>query len=58
MTDPFRVPLVIVAPFILVAVATPRTGVTRVGLVANTRAPDPVSSDIVFFSCREVVEAN
>ena len=28
----------------LVAVAAPRTGVTRVGEVANTRAPDPVSS--------------
>lgn len=36
----------------------PRTGVTRVGLVANTSDPEPVSSDIVFFSCREVVAAN
>lgn len=36
----------------------PSAGVTRVGLVANTRAPEPVSSDIVFLSCREVVEAN
>ena len=36
----------------------PSAGVTRVGLLANTRAPEPVSSDIVFFSCREVVEAN
>lgn len=39
-------------------VGVPRTGVTRFGLVANTRAPDPVSSDIVFLSCREVVAAN
>jgi hypothetical protein len=29
---------------ILVAVATPRTGVTRVGVFANTREPEPVSS--------------
>ena len=29
---------------ILVALALPRTGVTRVGLVANTSAPVPVSS--------------
>lgn len=58
MTDPLSVPLVIVAPLILVAVATPRTGVTRVGLVANTRAPDPVSSLITPASCAEVVEAN
>ena len=27
---------------ILVAVAAPRTGVTRVGVLANTRAPVPV----------------
>jgi hypothetical protein len=40
-----RVALVgIVVPLIDVAVATPRTGVTRVGLVANTFAPVPVSS--------------
>lgn len=58
VTDPLSVPLVIVAPLILVAVATPRTGVTRVGLVANTRAPDPVSSLITPASCAEVVEAN
>ena len=31
VTDQLRVPLVIVAPFILVAVATPRDGVTKVG---------------------------
>jgi hypothetical protein len=29
---------------ILVAVATPNTGVTRVGVLANTLAPEPVSS--------------
>ena len=29
---------------ILVAVAAPNTGVTRVGLVANTLTPEPVSS--------------
>jgi hypothetical protein len=29
---------------ILVAVATPKTGVTRVGVLANTKAPVPVSS--------------
>jgi len=34
----------IVVPLMLVAVATPSTGVTRVGLVANTFAPVPVSS--------------
>ena len=28
----------------LVAVATPNTGVTNVGVLANTRAPVPVSS--------------
>ena len=46
------------APFILVAVATPRDGVTRVGLVANTRDPEPVSSLITHFNCSEVVAAN
>ena len=34
----------IVVPLIEVAVATPSTGVTRVGLVANTAEPVPVSS--------------
>ena len=48
----------IVAPFILVAVATPRTGVTRVGLVANTSDPDPVSSLITPFNSSDVVAAN
>ncbi len=58
VTLPLSVPLVIVAPFILVAVATPSTGVTRVGLVANTRDPLPVSSLITHFNSSEVVEAN
>lgn len=53
-----RVPLVIVAPFILVAVAAPSTGVTRVGLVANTSDPEPVSSLITHFSSSDVVDAN
>jgi len=34
----------IVVPLMLVAVATPRTGVTKVGLVASTKEPVPVSS--------------
>ena len=32
--------------FILVAVATPKTGVTKVGVLANTNAPEPVSSEM------------
>ena len=44
--------------FILVAVAAPRTGVTRVGLLANTRDPEPVSSLITHFNSSEVVAAN
>jgi hypothetical protein len=35
----------------------PSAGVTNVGLVANTNAPEPVSSEIVFLSSREVVAA-
>ena len=35
---------VIVNLLIEVAVATPSTGVTKVGLVAKTREPEPVSS--------------
>jgi len=35
----------------------PNAGVTRVGDVANTNAPDPVSSDIVFLSSKDVVAA-
>jgi len=31
---------------ILVAVATPRTGVTRVGVLENTTTPVPVSSEM------------
>ena len=46
------------APFILVAEATPRDGVTRVGEVANTRDQEPVSSLITHFNCSEVVAAN
>jgi len=42
----------------LVAVAAPRTGVTRVGVLANTRAPVPVSSEITPASSAEVVAAN
>ena len=41
-----------------VPVAAPRTGVTRVGLVANTRAPLPVSFEITPKSSKEVVAAN
>ena len=48
----------IVAPFMLVAVAAPSTGVTRVGEFEKTRLPVPVSSLITPASCAEVVEAN
>ncbi len=41
----------------LVAVATPNTGVTSVGVLANTKAPLPVSSDITPASSEEEVEA-
>jgi hypothetical protein len=41
--DPVAGP-VKVTLLILVAVATPNTGVTRVGVLANTLAPEPVSS--------------
>jgi hypothetical protein len=47
----------IVVPLIDVAVATPRTGVTRVGDVAKTREPEPVSSEISVLSSKEVVAA-
>src|SRR3989344_1014165 len=43
---------------ILVAVATPKTGVTKVGVSAKTKAPDPVSSEITPSSSAEVVAAN
>ena len=44
-------------PVILVATpeaGVPRAGVTRVGDVANTAAPEPVSSDKAVDSCAEV----
>src|SRR3990167_7742102 len=40
-----------------VPVAAPRTGVTRVGVSAKTKAPDPVSSEITPSSSAEVVAA-
>ena len=43
---------------ILVALAAPNTGVTRVGEVANTLAPVPVSSVSAVKSCSEVKEPN
>jgi len=48
----------IVEPLIEVAVATPSTGVTRVGEVANTREPLPVSSEMTPANSAEVVAAN
>ncbi len=36
----------------------PNAGVTRVGLLAKTNAPEPVSSDITPANCEEVVAAN
>jgi hypothetical protein len=48
----------IVSPLIVVAVAAPKAGVTKVGEVAKTRAPEPVSSDITPASSAEVVAAN
>jgi hypothetical protein len=45
----------IVVPLMLVAVATPSVGVTRVGDVANTKEPVPVSSEITPRSSAEVV---
>ena len=43
---------------ILVAVASPNTGVTRVGLVANTLAPEPVSSVSAVAKSEELKEPN
>jgi hypothetical protein len=40
----------------LVAVATPRTGVTRVGDVAKTFTPVPVSSLKEDNNCADVIE--
>ena len=48
---------VIVTLLIVVAVATPIVGVVRVGLVAKTSNPDPVSSLITPANCAEVVAA-
>ena len=48
----------IVVPLMLVAVATPKTGVTNVGVLANTNAPVPVSSEMTPASSAEVVAAN
>ena len=39
-------------------VGVPRTGVTRVGEVAKTREPEPVSSLMTPANCELVVEAN
>lgn len=49
---------VIATLLIEVAVATPMVGVVKVGEVAKTAAPDPVSSLITPASCEDVVEAN
>ena len=50
--------VVIATLLILVAVATPNVGVTSVGLLAKTKAPEPVSSLITPASSAEVVVAN
>ena len=49
---------VIVTLLIDVADATPRVGVTRLGLLLNTNKPVPVSSLITPANCALVVEAN
>ncbi len=56
--DSVPVDAVRVSPFIDVAVATPISGVTRLGLVAKTSAPLPVSLEIKFFNSKDVVAAN
>ena len=43
---------------ILVAVAIPNDGVTNTGLVANTLAPEPVSSVSAVANCADVKEPN
>ena len=43
---------------ILVALAAPNTGVTRVGLVANTFTPEPVTSVRAVANCADVKEPN
>ena len=46
----------VLAPIAIeVAVATPRMGVTRVGVLAKTKAPLPVSSEIEVDKAKEVV---
>lgn len=37
--------------------AAPRTGVTKVGVLAKTKAPVPVSLEIEVKSCKEVMES-
>ena len=46
-----------VSLLMLVAVATPSAGVTKVGVLANTKAPLPVSSDIRPNNSNDVVAA-
>ena len=46
--------VVMVRPLRLVAVATPNTGVTKVGEVAKTTTPVPVSSEMTLDNCAEV----
>jgi hypothetical protein len=52
------VELVIVRPLIDVAEAAPSVGVTRVGEVASTSTPDPVSFVMTPENCADVVGAN
>jgi hypothetical protein len=65
VTAPVRLALVVVFPAVRPAAVpvmfvptkadgVPRAGVTSVGLVANTLAPDPVSSVSAVASCKEV----
>jgi hypothetical protein len=44
-------------PLMLVAVAAPSTGVTSVGVFAKTKAPEPVSSEIMLANSDEDVDA-
>jgi hypothetical protein len=54
-----RVPVVVIPEtLILVAVAAPNTGVTRVGEVANTATPEPVSSVRAVAKSEELNEPN
>ena len=46
----------VLAPMAIeVAVATPSMGVTKVGVLAKTKLPEPVSSEIAVDKAREVV---